>query len=296
MAVELPFTIVIMTLTGIASHNLYRTKLWQDGADNGFNSSPDEQLYAAANYRPYTVPTVWSAFITDYNLVIGVLSTFFLITKAPIHFLRLFYPLLSVIIHGGLVAVYIVSARYQAGSDMSDPAHPQPGAPWYITKKCTVAAHKDNINYCNQAKALFAITIIVIVLYFVEFVLSVHSCVLTPEERAERLEKAEEKRAWKDYEDAILKSPAVIPMSPAYPREGMPAMTPRSLAFNRLGGDDSSDLPLREYFGGPNPGHSMQQEASAETLASGQDAQAGATTQPQPQMYFPPPPKKAAKK
>ncbi|KAF4213080.1 hypothetical protein CNMCM8980_004280 [Aspergillus fumigatiaffinis] len=294
MAAELPFTIVILTLTGIASHNLYRTKLWQDGADNGFNSSPDEQLYAAANYRPYKVPTVWSGFITDYNLVLGVLSTFFLITKVPIHFLRLFYPPLSVIVHGGLVAVYIVSARYQAGSDMSDPAHPQPGAPWYITKKCTVAANKDNINYCRQSKALFAFTIIIIVLYFVEFVLSIHSCVLTPEERAERLEKAEEKRTWKEYEEAVLKSPAMIPMSPAYP-QGMPAMTPRSLAFNRLGGDDSSDLPLREYLGGSNPRHSMQQESSAETLASGQYAQTGATTQSQPQMYFPPPPKKAAK-
>ncbi|GIK03102.1 hypothetical protein Aspvir_007171 [Aspergillus viridinutans] len=295
MAVELPFTIVILTLTGIASHNLYRTKLWQDGADNGFNSSPDEQLYAAANYRPYKVPTVWSEFITNYNLVLGVLSTFFLITKIPVHFLRLFYPPLSVIIHGGLVAVYIVSARYQAGSDMSDPAHPQPGAPWYITKKCTVAANKDNINYCRQSKALFTFTIMIIVLYFVEFVLSVHSCVMTPEERAERLEKAEEKRTWKEYEEAVLKTPVVIPMSPAYPREGMPAMTPRSLAFNRLGGDNSTDLPLREYFGGSNPRHSMQQESSADTFASGQHAHAGATTQPQPQMYFPPPPKKAAK-
>ncbi|KAH1436752.1 hypothetical protein KXX32_005181 [Aspergillus fumigatus] len=316
MALELPFTIVILTLTGIASHNLYRTKLWQDGADNGFNSSPDEQLYAAANYRPYKVPTVWSEFflvhlvpkperivadagwgcsITDYNLVIGVLSTFFLITKVPIHFLRLFYPPLSVIVHGGLVAVYIVSARYQAGPDMSDPAHPQPGAPWYITKKCTVAANKNNINYCRQSKALFAFTIIIIVLYFVEFVLSIHSCVLTPEERAERLEKAEEKRTWKEYEEAVLKSPAMIPMSPAYPPQGMPAMTPRSLAFNRLGGDNSSDLPLREYFGGANPRHSVQQESSAETLASGQYAQTGAAAQSQPQMYFPPPPKKAAK-
>ncbi|EAW24874.1 uncharacterized protein NFIA_103620 [Aspergillus fischeri NRRL 181] len=295
MAAELPFTIVILTLTGIASHNLYRTKLWQDGADNGFNSSPDEQLYAAANYRPYKVPTVWSEFITDYNLVLGVLSTFFLITKVPIHFLRLFYPPVSVIVHGGLVAVYIVSARYQAGPDMSDPAHPQPGAPWYITKKCTVAANKDNINYCRQSKALFAFTIIIIVLYFVEFVLSIHSCVLTPEERAERLEKAEEKRTWKEYEEAVLKSPAMIPMSPAYPPQGMPAMTPRSLAFNRLGGDSSSDLPLREYLGGSNPRHSMQQESSAETLASGQYAQTGATAQSQPQMYFPPPPKKAAK-
>jgi hypothetical protein len=68
MAAELPFTIVILTLTGIASHNLYRTKLWQDGADNGFNSSPDEQLYAAANYRPYKVPTVWSGLYVCFSL------------------------------------------------------------------------------------------------------------------------------------------------------------------------------------------------------------------------------------
>jgi hypothetical protein len=60
MVAELPITIVILTLTGIASHNLYRTLLWQDGADNGFNSAPDEALYAAANYRPYKAPMVWS--------------------------------------------------------------------------------------------------------------------------------------------------------------------------------------------------------------------------------------------
>lgn len=61
MAIELPITIVILTFTGIASHDLYRTKLWQDGADNGFNSSPDEVLYAAANHRPYKVPMVWGS-------------------------------------------------------------------------------------------------------------------------------------------------------------------------------------------------------------------------------------------
>lgn len=61
MAVELPFTVVILVFTGIASHDLYRTKLWQDGADNGFNSAPDEAVYAAANYRPYSPPMVWSS-------------------------------------------------------------------------------------------------------------------------------------------------------------------------------------------------------------------------------------------
>lgn len=67
MAIELPFIIVIMTLTGIASHDLYRTKLWQDGADNGFNSAPDEMVYAAANYRPYKPPMVWSSLCVSSN-------------------------------------------------------------------------------------------------------------------------------------------------------------------------------------------------------------------------------------
>lgn len=61
MAVEFPFVVVVLTLTGIASHNTYRTLLWQDGADNGFNSAPDEALYAAANHRPYSAPMVWSS-------------------------------------------------------------------------------------------------------------------------------------------------------------------------------------------------------------------------------------------
>lgn len=61
MAVELPLTIAILAFTGIASHNLYRKKLQQDGADNGFNSAPDEAVYAAANYRPFTPPIVWSS-------------------------------------------------------------------------------------------------------------------------------------------------------------------------------------------------------------------------------------------
>lgn len=68
MTAEFPITIVILTLTGIASHDLYRTLLWQDGADNGFNSAPNEALYAASNYRPYTPPMVWSALYVTYVL------------------------------------------------------------------------------------------------------------------------------------------------------------------------------------------------------------------------------------
>lgn len=57
---EFPFTVALLALFGIASPDTYRTALWQDGSNNGFNSNPNAALYAAANYRPYTTPKVWS--------------------------------------------------------------------------------------------------------------------------------------------------------------------------------------------------------------------------------------------
>ncbi|KAJ5871357.1 uncharacterized protein N7529_003710 [Penicillium soppii] len=301
MAGEFPITIVMLTLTGIASHNLYRTLLWQDGADNGFNSAPNEALYAAANYRSFTPPMVWSGFITNYNLVLGVLSTFFLITKLPVHWMHLFYPPIAVAVHAALIVLYVVSAVYQAGSDMSDPHHLQPGAPWYIAKSCSVAYRKSNIAYCMQAKSLFAVTVIIILYYVVILGFNIHSCFITPEERAEILEEREERRIEKEFEEEVIKSPGMIPMTPSsmlpgssmVPRTpGAPPMVleggsspfgaPRTLAFNRLGNDSTaSDLPLRR--------HTQQQYS---TPPSQEVSPESATA---PQMYFPPPPKKAAK-
>ncbi|KAJ5779698.1 hypothetical protein N7457_007418 [Penicillium paradoxum] len=301
MVAEFPITIVILTLTGIASHDLYRTLLWQDGADNGFNSAPNEALYAAANYRPYKPPMVWSGFITNYSLVLGVLSTFFLITKLPTHWMNLFYPPVAVFVHASLIILYIVSAVYQAGSDTSDPNHSQPGAPWYIAKSCNVAHKKSNVPYCMQAKSLFAITVIIIVHYTVILGLNIHSCFITPEEREEILEKREERRIEEEFEEEIIKSPGMIPMTPgSMPRgtamiprtPGIPPMAhggnispfaPRTLAFNRLG-STSSDLPLRDNSRVTSPQYTspQPQEANAESSSSSP-------------MYFPPPPKKASK-
>ncbi|KAJ5345092.1 hypothetical protein N7452_003096 [Penicillium brevicompactum] len=249
MAGEFPITIVMLTLTGIASHNLYRTLLWQDGADNGFNSAPNEALYAAANYRPFTAPMVWSGFITNYNLVLGVLSTFFLIVKLPVHWMHLFYPPVAVSIHASLIILYLVSAIYQGGSDTSDPKHSQSGPPWYITKSCSVAYRKSNIPYCMQAKALFAVTILMI-------------------------------------------PPGMIPMTPGSMPHGpgippmavggtVPPFASRTLAFNRLDNSSTaSDLPLRSHQAHyPSP---QSHEVSPES-ANGSP------------MYFPPPPKKAAR-
>lgn len=57
---EFLMTVACLALYGIADPNTYRTKLWQNGADQGFNSNPNEILYAYANYKPIDPPVVWS--------------------------------------------------------------------------------------------------------------------------------------------------------------------------------------------------------------------------------------------
>lgn len=106
-----------------------------------------------------TIADFWHS-LTRYNLVISVLSVFLLIVKFPVHCMHLLYPPFATLAHGAVFVLYIVSARFQGGSDMSDPKQPQPGPPWYITKSCSAAAPSAHIGYCQQAKALFAITII----------------------------------------------------------------------------------------------------------------------------------------
>ena len=59
-AVELAFTIPALLLFGLAQPDLYRTRLWEDGYENGFNSNPVNPIYAMTNHEPYTYPTIWS--------------------------------------------------------------------------------------------------------------------------------------------------------------------------------------------------------------------------------------------
>ncbi len=60
LIIEFPLTVACLTLSGIADPDTYRTKLWQNGYDKGFNSSPSEILYGLANYKPIKVPMIWS--------------------------------------------------------------------------------------------------------------------------------------------------------------------------------------------------------------------------------------------
>ena len=58
--IEVPFTIAALALFGIAQPDLYRTRFWQEGANHGWNSNPNQLIYAIANYRPVKTPLPWS--------------------------------------------------------------------------------------------------------------------------------------------------------------------------------------------------------------------------------------------
>ncbi|KAL9132128.1 MAG: hypothetical protein Q9217_000062 [Psora testacea] len=126
---ELALSIAALALFGIAQPDLYRTRFWQEGSKHGWNSNPDQLIYAYANYKPIKAPLPWSQFITNFNVVISIVSIFVLLCKLIMTVCGVFHPLISLFVHAALVAIWAVSIHGQAGPDMSDPAHPQPGAP-----------------------------------------------------------------------------------------------------------------------------------------------------------------------
>ncbi|GAB7354390.1 hypothetical protein MBLNU459_g4890t1 [Dothideomycetes sp. NU459] len=246
LMVEFGFTIGALVLFSIASPDTYRTRLWQDGADNGFNSSPIEILYSYANYKPISPPLVWSEFITRYNVVISVLSLFILLLKATMYLMHGFLPLLSVLVHALLIILYAVSAHAQSAPDMSDPTHPQPGAPWYITKSCHVVHTPNNYHYCRQAKASFAVTVCLLGLFAIYFVLAIYSSIPSQKEKlARRLDVEQPKHRiyspesmetgesrWKNEQSQVRLHMPKTPMSAGWKNP----MTPRTVAFTALEG------------------------------------------------------------
>ena len=120
------------------------------------------------------------------------------------------------------------------------------------------------------------------VIFFSHFVLAVVSCFPT---KADRAKQAEKKQRKLDFEENVLKSPSMVPPTPGFPQSpvgrGWPPMTPRTQAFNTLGG--TTDLPLRDRVGSAAPQNLSIPDSAA--------ASPSARTSEQPQMYFPPPPK-----
>jgi hypothetical protein len=97
---------------------------------------------------------------TQFHLVIGVVCTFFWLIKITMWLLKVFLPILSLLLHTALLCLWAYGLYMQTAPDLIDPAHQNKGAPWYITKSCNIVDDKINRAYCMQAKSAFAVTII----------------------------------------------------------------------------------------------------------------------------------------
>ncbi|KFY26062.1 hypothetical protein V491_01480 [Pseudogymnoascus sp. VKM F-3775] len=240
MVAELAGTVATLTLFGIASPDAYRTQLWKLGGELGFNSNPDQILYAYANYRPIPkTPIVWSNFISNYNVVVSVLSMFILLIKVVLFIMHMWVPIVSVIINTIVLALWCFSAYGQAGPDHSDPEHPSSVA-WYIAKSCSVAEASGNKHNCEMAKGSFASTIFMIAVFAFSIALSIWSMIPTEEMKEARKLKKEEEAQSPYPENAGEKLWELRNMQTPAPT--FQPYTPRTLAFNTL----DRQLPLRE--------------------------------------------------
>lgn len=99
--------------------------------------------------------------MTEFNVVISILSMFLLLAKSTMFVMHIFIPGLSSLVHAVLVALYAVSVYNQSRPDMSDINHLSPGMPWYLSKGCDYAT-AGNRGFCLQARASFGVTIVML--------------------------------------------------------------------------------------------------------------------------------------
>ncbi|KAF1838534.1 hypothetical protein BDW02DRAFT_389679 [Decorospora gaudefroyi] len=280
MIFELPFTVANLALFGIASPNLYRTILWTVGGRMGFNSEPVTVVYAYANYRPVTIPLVWSSFNTEYHLVIGVVCMFFYIVKSTLWLLKVFFPILSLILHVALTCLWAYGIHIQTSPDTIDPRRMNTGMPWYLTKNCNIVEDKQIRGYCMQAKASFAVSIIMLFIYAVFVIVSIYSLIPTSTQKethaAKRAEKKAEKEKWTSspYDNEMTAEEQwqhmwelqQLPRTPGTVGGMKSPMTPRTRAFNDLGGEEAnrggyySNIPAggNGWYGPPQGGVTVQ--------------------------------------
>lgn len=238
MVLELGGTVAALALFGIASPDLYRTKLWQIGSDNGFNSSPKQILYAYANYWPIPkTPFVWSNTLTEFNVAVSVLSMFVLLVKAVMFVMHIWFPILGTVANAAITALWIVSVYGQAGPDHSDPKHPSSVA-WYISKSCSYASASGNQHYCLMAKGSFATTVVMMTIFFFNMLLGIWSMIPTAAMRASSKLEVDDMQGSPTSDNGSdrqweMKRVAATPKTP---------YTPRTLAFNTL----DRQLPLRQ--------------------------------------------------
>ncbi|TLD26603.1 hypothetical protein PspLS_04429 [Pyricularia sp. CBS 133598] len=239
MAAELLTMIPLLVLFGIAQPDTFRTLMWRIGHAEKLNSNPNIILYAMANHQPMPkLPFVWSQLLTEFNVVISVISLFFLLAKMIGFIMKIYYPVIAVGCNIIMTAFYAVSVYGQAGPDYLDPRYPSP-VPWYLRRSCDVAEGYGAGKTCMIIQGTFAATVIMLCIYVINLGWAIFNMIPTKHDN-----KHDEDEDVDEY--ASSDSPTEVKtweMQPQIAGAGGVPFTPRTQAFHTL----DRKLPFRAY-------------------------------------------------
>ncbi|KAH8179910.1 hypothetical protein LIA77_01429 [Sarocladium implicatum] len=162
----------LLVLFALAYPDQYRSKLWENGGEMGWNSNPKLRIYFYANHKePPEIPLIWTQRLTDSNLGIAILSVTVHAARAVLSSLN-FLPLWIEMVWGiCLVGLWSLSVVGQASGDYSDVDHIS-DHPWYLTHTCG-DSWVSTRGYCQMAQASFVISVMAAIFYICRTILDV---------------------------------------------------------------------------------------------------------------------------
>ncbi|KAF4976659.1 hypothetical protein FZEAL_6708 [Fusarium zealandicum] len=162
--VEMAIAVTAVVLFGIAYPDRFRTRLWANGGEEGWNSNPNLRIYFYANHRELPeVPLIWTQRFTDSNLAIAILGLVIFVARGIMDHLDYLPRYVNMLYDVLLLSLWTVSLTSQTSGDLSDPKHPS-SHPWYLNQGCSAAWDK-NKGYCRVAQASLLVSVLATVLY-----------------------------------------------------------------------------------------------------------------------------------
>ncbi|CAG9977628.1 unnamed protein product [Clonostachys byssicola] len=142
----------------------FRSRLWENGGAQGWNSDPKQRIYYYANYEePPEVPLIWSQRLTDSHLCIAALSLITCAIRVGLQPLGYLPRAASIVYDILLYSLWVWILVGQRSGDYSDSVHPSP-YPWYLGRSCSESWSSTRLA-CHVAKANFALSIIAPLIY-----------------------------------------------------------------------------------------------------------------------------------
>ncbi|KAI6773770.1 hypothetical protein HG531_000619 [Fusarium graminearum] len=143
---QTPFALIlaemVVTITAVILFCLeypvdFRSRLWENGGELGYNSNPNKRIYYYANHlEPPEVPFIWSQSLAASNLAIAMLGLVVFVARTIMSRLRCLSHHINIIYDMILFSLWAIGLAGQTSSDFSDPKHPSPH-PWYLTRGCS---------------------------------------------------------------------------------------------------------------------------------------------------------------